>query len=197
MVMFNFLKNDYPSEFCQMWSKTFIWFAIFNWTKNIWRKCPLVLLHWRDQGNDVHAHHLFFSALSGERCLIHTASKSLCKYSMHRKGCFKEKKRVCGIFEVCFQSKNNDFWKRGRRSGRSHRARPEKGREKGTRAASWVSQVPGQEAPTAAESRIHDRFFGSWSKWYCSSKTAHITFTPNTLWPHKRKALIIPGIWSS
>lgn len=28
------------------------------------------------------------------------------------------------------------------------------------------------------------------------SKMAHITFTPNTLWSHGRKALIIPGIWA-
>lgn len=79
---------------------------------------------------------LFLPALSSEWCLMHTVSKSHHIYNMHRKGCSKQKKTVCGGFGVCFQSKNNEFQKRGRRSRGSHRAKPRKGREKGKRAAS-------------------------------------------------------------
>lgn len=102
---------------------------------------------------------LFLPALSGEGCLIQTVSKSLCIYSMHRTGFFKQKKTVCGGFGVCFQSKNNEFQRRGRRGGGSHGAKPGKQWEKGKRAASAVSGVSGQGAATAAESRIHDGFF--------------------------------------
>lgn len=64
--------------------------------------------------------------------LIWTASKSFCMYRMHRKDSFKPKKTVCGGFGVCFQYKNNEFQKRGRRRrrGESHRTKPGKQREK-------------------------------------------------------------------
>jgi len=77
---------------------------------------------------------------------------------MHKKGCFKQMKPVCGVFGVCFQSKNNEFQKRGVAEvigpslGRGRR------REKAT---SRVSRVSGQGAATAAESRIHDILFWS------------------------------------
>lgn len=119
-------------------------------------------------------------------------SESLRIHSMHGKGCFKQKKRLCGVFGVCVQSKNYEFQKRGRRSGGSHRAKPGKWGERGQRAASWGSSGFGQGAAIAAESRIHDRFFGSWSNWYGSSKTARMTLTPNTLWSHGKTALIHP-----
>lgn len=59
---------------------------------------------------------------------------------MHRKGCFKPKKKVCGGFGVCFQPKNNEFQKRGRRRkrrrrGESHRSKPGKDREKGEKSS--------------------------------------------------------------
>lgn len=104
---------------------------------------------------------LLLPALSAEWYLIQTVSNSLHIYSMHKKGCFKQKKTVCGVFGVCFQPVSNEFQKIGRRTGESHRTKPGKGREKGKRATSGVNRVSGQGAATAAESRIHDILFWS------------------------------------
>lgn len=51
-----------------------------------------------------------------------------------------------------------------------------------------MSRVSGQGAATIAESGIHNRFFWSRSDRYCCSKPAHVSFTPNTLRSHGRKA---------
>lgn len=82
---------------------------------------------------------------------------------MHRKGCFKPKQTVCGGFGVCFQSKNNEFQKRGRRRRRGKEkviglSQGRRGR-RGKSVASWMCRVSGQGTATAAESRIFNRFF--------------------------------------
>lgn len=82
-------------------------------------------------------HVLVLLALSSEWCLIRTTCKSFSIHRMHRKGCFKPKKSVRGGFSVCFQSKNNEFQKRGRRRtrGESHRTKLGKWREKGKKSS--------------------------------------------------------------
>lgn len=95
--------------------------------------------------------------------------------------------KILVLLVSAFNLRTMTFRKEERRGGgESHRTKSGKWREKGKR--SRVSRVSGQGAATAAESRIHIRYFWSWSDWYCCSKPVHISFTPNTSWSHRRKA---------